>query len=178
MKIWRFYKKPDGKDDTDQQYDLYALTNDPKIAKRFMSERDMNKFITKVTKEDNETYVKLANDNLSLVLSPYKFATKKLNGSGLYTIERIEILATDYEHESCDSEYVSASFDQFINECPDYRIFKRKIVDALRTLEYVSQYKIYNMHATIDCLDDDFSAPDLAIDEVGAFINIYGDLFK
>ena len=48
---------------------------------------------------------------------------------------------------------------------------------ALQKLEYIPYYKIYTNTMTDENYDD-FSAPDLYINELAIFVRIFGKLFK
>ena len=182
MRIWRFYLKPE-KNSERKKYELYAITNNKVYAKKFMEERDMNKFIHKTSKEPKEAYIEFANNNLSLVLGMHKYATKTINEKKEFNTTIIEVLSTEYEHQCCDSDTVMIDIlDQGEwNYAPPYNIYKKKILKALYKLEYVSSYKVYRLdfdNSFIDPKDDDYSAPNIWIDEFGLFVRTFGGTFK
>ena len=182
MKVWRFYLKPE-KDSERRKYELYAITNKKDLAKKFMKERDMDKFIVKCSKTDKIEYAKFANDNLTLLLEMNTFITKTVDGDGKYRTKEVDVLTTEYECQSCDSDMVLMDImteDEW-EIAPPYRIFKNKIIDSLRKLEYVSSYKLYTNElnaSMIDPEDDDYSAPNLWVDELGVLLRTFGDTFK
>ena len=178
MKVWRYYKKPE-KDSSDKQYDLYAITNKKEHAKKFEKERNMDKFIKRCTDEDRSTFVDLVNDNRALFLSMNKFTTGTVLPNGNIKAIDVELLTTDFEMHTVKDEYESSSIitrEEYWLSSFDYRIYKNKLIEALRLLEYISHYKLYlNVNIPIDPDDDDYSAPDIWIDEVGVFIRIFKD---
>ena len=182
MKVWRFYLKPE-KNSERRKYELYAITNNKKFAEKFMKERDMDKFVMKCTKETKEEYAEFANNNLTLVLGMRTYLTKMLDSNNNYRTKDVDILSTEYEEQSCDSDFITMDImtEGEWEYAPPYNIYKNKIIKALRKLEYVSSYKLYRSEydATfIDPNDDDYSAPDLWIDELGIFLRTFGGTFK
>lgn len=182
MKVWRFYLKPDEKIGK-RKYDLYATTGNKKHAKKFMKERNMDKFIVRCSDEDREDFIKFVNDNRSILLDYHTYDTRTLDEKNKYRAIEVEILSTDYESQCCDSDVVMTDIlsDGDWEIAPPYNIFKNKIIDSLRTLEYVNSYKIYRMNyndTVIDPDDDDYEAPNLWVDEFGIFLRTFGYTFK
>lgn len=184
MKVWRYYFKPD-ENDSNKRYDLYAITNDKSLAKQFEKERNMDKFIKRCTNEDRETYADVANDNRASVLNVRSFVTRTVLPNGTIQHTDADILCTDYEYQTIKDGAETASYvtteDYWWHASKhSYMAFKNKIINALRLLEYVAHYKLYNLSfdVAIDPDDDDYSAPDLWIDEVGVFISTFKDTFK
>lgn len=182
MKIWRFYKKPDDGDDVRKRYDLYAITNHPDYAAYFMNTRDMDKFYTRCTKEDKETYAKVANENRNCVLDEYELITRDTTPAGLVTHSKIPMIMTFFEYQCVNGDEFQCDV---MNEewwvatvFPHYSYYRKKLKNALRVLEYISNYKIFNLSFDMDENDDDYSAPDLWVDEFGAFISIFKHTFK
>ena len=99
MKVWRFYKKPESKDNVKQSYDLYALTNNKEYAEYFLNTRDINKFFVRCTKEDRETYVKMANDNRDCVLDEFELITRNVNANGIIIHTKLRMSMTFYEYQ-------------------------------------------------------------------------------
>lgn len=182
MRIWRFYKKPDNQDDVRKRYDLYAITNNKDYATHFMSTRNMNNFYTRCTKEDRETYTKVANDNRNCVLDEFELITRDTDGNGIVTHTKIPMIMTFFEYQCINGDEFSCpvmSEEWWVATVfPHYSNYKKKVIKALRTLEYVSNYKIFNLAFDMEESDDDYSAPDLWVDELGAFINIFNATFK
>jgi hypothetical protein len=142
--------------------------------------RDMSKFIEKSSKATKEEYIELANENRTTVLSEHKLMTKCVeNGKENYKYE--SVMMTEYEYESCNDEEASLSAflsDYYWASSPGYKMYNRKIKDALETLEYINMYKIYNEAPELDLQDDYYDAPDIRIDELRAFIRMFAHLFK
>ena len=180
MRVWRFYFKQE-RADNKNKYDLYAVTNNKKYAKKFMSERNMNLFIVKSSKVTKEEFLKFANDNRGALLDYYELVTKSIDNNHKYTHTKVKVLATEYEWQSCDSDTVlnDILIDNDWSGAISYKVYKDKIIKSLRVLEYVSSYKLYNYTSTlIDPVDDDYSAPDMWVDELGTFLRIFGSTFK
>lgn len=184
MKVWRFYKKPESKDTANQSYDLYALTNNKEYAKYFLNTRDMNKFFVRCTKEDRETYVKIANDNRDCVLDEFELVTRNVNVNGIINHTRLLMCITFYEYQCINGDEFQCEitgYREWWDGVPNYKNYKKKIKNALRVLEYVSNYKFYAMPFDTSGLeeqDDDYSAPNIWIDELGAFISTFKSTLK
>ena len=182
MKVWRFYIIPE-KDSENKRYDLYAITNNKEFAKKFKKERNMDKFIVRCTNESKESYAEFANKNLSCVLDYRAFITKTLTENKKQTSTEVKLLSTFYEQQCCDSSIqpIEAIDPSEWEAAIPYKIYKKKIEEALRVLEYISHYKIYTQEFAnryIDPNDDDYSAPDIWYDEVGVFIRLFRHTFK
>lgn len=182
MKVWRFYKKPE-KDTSDKRYDLYALTNKKEFAKVFQEQRDMSKFIKRCSDEEISTYSELANSNRENVLDMYKLTTRTIYDNGLIGINKVKVVCTEYESQVVKEEGETASefsLEEYWRGVVHYKAYKKKIQNALRVLQYIQFYKLFNNPITtnIDPTDDDYDVPDVEIDEVGALIKIFGDTFK
>lgn len=190
--VYRFYQKYsdvilDANDDLDirDKYPLYALTNDKKLAKEFIRERDMDKFILRKSKMDNDEYVSFANQNSSSVLSSYDYVSYDKDDS--FKERDIRIVSTWNEKEivmgvieesvaSMESvKYISFPF-----------MFSEKYYKALDDLCYVSFWKLngnvsnYMEYMTEEEIEstDDYSFPELRFDEVSVFIYIHGYTMK
>lgn len=185
MKIWRFYKKPSDKNDIKKRYDLYAITNKKEYALYFMKTRNMDMFYTRCTKEDIETYKKIANDNRDCVLDEFSLVTRDVNNNGLIISTRISMIITYYEYQCINGDEYQCDItgdSTWWNDIPDYSSYKKKIIKALRVLEYVSNYKLYayqyQNNLFLEKRDDDYSAPNIWIDELGALISTFKITFK
>ena len=185
MKIWRFYLKPTDNDNEKKQYDLYEIKNNKEFANIFMQTRNMDRFYTRCTKEDKETYSRIANDNRDCVLEEFDIVTRHENNVGLVCHKIIHMIMTNYEYQCINAdEYMCeiTSDESWWSNVPDYRIYKKKLKNALRTLEYVSFYKLYvsqyTSHLTLEEIDDDYAAFNIWIDELGAFVDVFGSTFK
>lgn len=182
MKVWRFYIIPE-KDNEKRRYDLYAITNNKEFAKKFKKERDMNKFVVRSTNETKESYAEFANNNLSYVLDYRTFITKTITENKKYTTTDVKILSTFYEQQCCDSniQVMEALDTSEWRDAIPYKVYKKKIEEALRVLEYVAHYKVYTLEFSgryVDPNDDDYSAPDIWYDELGLFIKLFRHTFK
>lgn len=78
MKFWFFYTKNNSDDDS--QYELYAFTNDHKLAKAFMKSRCMDKFYMKTSKLDRHDYNELIRYHMLAELSLFE-GNCRLKGS-------------------------------------------------------------------------------------------------
>ena len=182
MKVWKFYLIPE-KDNQNKRYDLYAITNNKKYAKRFKEERNMDMFIERCTDEDKSDYIKFINDNRHCALIIKELMTRDVYKNGYIGTKKVEVLLTIYEHENCDTEniVIDTMEDGMWNSAIPYRVYKKKLLNSLRLLDYVSNYKLYSLdfnNMVIDPEDDDYSAPDIYIDELGLFIRYFGRTFK
>lgn len=181
MKIWRYYKKPENENISKKRYDLYALTNKKEYAKKFESERDMDLFVKRVSKEDSETFTKLGNDNRACLLELHNFMTKTIYENGLIGIKDVDILCTNYEWQTCKDEaevYSDFSHEEYWYTFPSPAIFKKKYQESLRILEYISNYKFFVGSTKLGIDDNGYEAPDISIDELEGFIVLFGKLFK
>ena len=180
MKVWRFYLRRENSE-SKNKYELYAVTNNKKYAKKFMSERNMKLFQVKCSDIPKEEFLKFGNENRGCLLDYKEFITKKINSKNEYTHTTVKVLTTEYEWQSCDSDIVlnDILIDTDWTAAVPYKIYKDKIIKSLRVLEYVSSYKLYSYDSSlIDPEDDDYSAPDMWVDELGTFLRIYGETFK
>lgn len=181
MKVWRFWFINNNKDIQKTSYDLYAITNDKEKAKRFQEERDMSKFIKKTSNEDLDVFSTFVNSNRHLLLDYFKLSKPVVNGSGLIISGYIEVLCTEYERQVSTDEsilYNNSLVDGiFWEETVPYMIYKKSIINSLRKLEYMSFYKA-TQHMLLDIVDDDFSSPDISINELNVFISTFKDTFK
>lgn len=193
MYIWRFFKKPQIDRDElperiaiDDLYPLYAFTVEKSLAKRFMKERDMNKFIvrkSKVTKEEYSEYGMRYRSQLLILMKLQTFMNK-------YTDEErednVEVLLTQSEYQFSVELFNSiADENWWINNqycCP--LIFNQDIIDALKEIDFVLSYKIFSIDSNSAervanfCDIDDYSGPDWEIDQLAYFISLFGDSFK
>jgi len=179
MKIYRFYIIPE-EDNNRRDYELYAVTNHKEYAEEFEATRNMKKFIKRVTSEDKETYIQFANENRGSVLTHHKCTTRDAYDNGLIGIKDVEILCTENEYIQFKDQAEATSYcttEEYWSIAPPYKIYKSKLKAALRKLEYISNYKFYRLEADIDPSDDDYSAPGISIDELGAFIALFKRTF-
>lgn len=190
MQCYRFYKIP--KDDSHSkeyyekyrldQYPIYALTNDKKLAEKFIKQRNMDRFICCKSKMDKEEYSILANRYRSTVLKEEELFTVV----DKYTKEAekmdIKVVMTYDEYISvCDDPVIPC----FMNDVAFWAlpgtvaahisIFKKKFQKALDYVFWRDNYKLMAQYGIIN-LDDDYSAPDYYVDELELFVDTYGEL--
>lgn len=183
MKLWKFYKVPD-EDEVNKEYPLYAVTNEKDIAKEFKETRNMEKFIVQVSKDEPKNAIAdFINSNYEMLLKRRDFTTGVIAKNGKFDLRTAKIVCTDYEYVSiCENPEILidiAREEFWYNILPPY-IFKKKVLEALRVLEYHLWYKLYTVefNQLIDPSDDDYSAPDAQVDELACFIRFFGDTFK
>lgn len=192
-KVYRFYSKPNENlvevnDDLDIEdlYPLYAITDKKEYAKRFMEERDMDKFIMRKSKMEKEEYVTYANMNNGCILNIYNymhFPNKYVDGP-----EDVPILSTWFEKDIVQSHLDDQLSE--INEDMDYDFFpfilSKKYIKALEKLEFISFWKIYGNKSKWDGLYTeeeenellDYSYPSVTYDELAMFIHINSSVMK
>ena len=190
--VYRFYQKYDDNIldanmdlDIQDKYPLYALTNNKKLAKEFMNQRNMDMFILRKSKMEEDEYITFANRNSSSVLSPYEYTYydrnnnfKECDTTIVSTWNEREILSAIMDDTAQIDETLSYDVVPFI--------FDKKYVKALDTLGYVAFWKLYgNVNKYRDVLTeeeldfaDDYSFPDVKYDEVSLFINMYSYTMK
>lgn len=192
-KVYRFYSKPDESlihenDDLDMEdlYPLYAITDKKEYAKQFMEERDMDKFIMRKSKMENDEYVKYANMNNGCILNRYQyihFPNRYEEGP-----ENIPILSTWFEKDIVQSHLDDQLSE--INEDISYDFFpfilSKKYLKALIALEFISFWKMYGDKSKWEGLytDEeendllDYSYPDVTYDELAMFIHLNSETMK
>ena len=203
MKVWKFYKITDANDVPEYanlseddvityKYPLYAITNSKKLAKEFMKDRDMKKFIKVVSKDfDKEEYAEFANSNLNSVLIDYKIITKAhVNGKESHCqYVKTNIVITTWERLFIEDQNVPEFDDEswwtFI--APSPYIFKDPYIDALRKTQYLKMHNLYNILDTSteniyskwadeEC-DDYYCGPSFTMDELAFFVRNFSDTF-
>ena len=203
MKIWRFYKKPKKHSDK-RDYNLYAITNNKKLAEDFINTRNMKVFICKKSEEDKEDWLEYANENRGQVLDYYKLNTFTVDEDNQCTTKKVKIPITFFEYQNCDSDQCENVIldSSFWSEMPPYPIFNSKVIDALRNLEFISTQRFVHgymgmeesdLEPLLRYIDDnsdsyslkeddnmvyddgDFASPEVEVDEVSLFIKIFKD---
>lgn len=196
MKLWRFYYKPTEEEledseriSTSDKYPLYAFSHDKKIVDKFMSERNLDRFIVKkssVDREDLENFSKkyrgkaLIKYQMGTVLKKYTKDEKSFSIEYAITVDEKLIIEEIYEGNGPKS---LGDITWWYNLAPPPEIFKKEIVEALRYLDYNMIYKIYNKVSFSGGVeemyeDDDYSAPDWTYDDFAYFINLFGNTLK
>ena len=202
MKVWKFYKINSEELPTrhnfseeeivEYKYPLYAITNSKKLAKEFIKDRDMKKFIKIVSTDvDKEEYSEFANKNLNSVLIEYKIITKAhLNGKESHCQHvSTTIVITTWERLFIEDQNVPEFDDDswwtFI--APSPYIFHSQYLNSLRNLQYLKMHNLYNILDTStkniyakwadeEC-DDYYNGPSFTMDELAFFVHNFSDTF-
>lgn len=190
MKVWRFYKIPSEELIEESHisnyslrdtYPLYAITNKKKLAKRFMEERDMSKFIVNADHsfEELEQYSTYANRHRSCVLEEYNLSsTDRKTGK----VSKVNLVITYNERQQIEEPDTFFFSEEFWNDIfTPTKIFKDKYLEALRNFTLLQ--KLYapdlSLYYGLSSEDDDYDAPDgFSYDEISLFVNLYGDTLK
>lgn len=148
MQIWEFFKKPDDRrvinESLEHKYMLYAITNKKSYAKRFMQDRDMDKFIIQKHKDvSKEEYAELANSERQSVLDVHEIMTVPKNKHTGSSIERREVLITYWEWQILEEPVLLFDDESFWQKMPFPLIFKDKYVENLKNFQYINFYKIF-----------------------------------
>lgn len=192
MKVWRYYKEVEGENLEDayksgfrKGYMLYALTNHKDRAEQFEKDRDMNQFVKCVSSEDKDDYIKLANDNMGAILDYYKYTTKTVLPNGFYGHPDVQVLSTFFEHQNSVDESNDNAFafldETFYHHIPAYTIYNKKLLNALKVLQYTTVYKLMTQNPIVleaEGDDPDYSAPDFIADELAIFVRCFKSTFK
>ena len=188
MKSWRFYKVPNDEVLKDCQmnkmslrdtYRLYALTNKKELAKKFMEQRDMSRFIVKSDHafDELEAYSTYANRHRSTVLEEYDLTTRSEENKQ----KKISLVITYGERQEIEEPNVFLFTEEFWND-----IF---VPTILFKPEYQKALELYTalakMYAPDLCIRygipeelDDYAVPGYTYDEVNLFLRVYGDTLK
>ena len=183
IKVWKFYLKPND-ELAHQKIYLYALTNKKELAKQFMKERNMDRFIIKTDKGDKEDVLKFMrdNNNRGAILDIKEIYTKSTNGMSLIISTEVPVLLTQNEYEVIKDTDIDYQMNWVC--MPNYKMFNKKIRDALRYLEYNNLYD-FNKYVSCEYTPynpsapdmPEYASPDLSIDELGIFLRTYRDTF-
>lgn len=175
-------------------YPIYALTNKKKFMKRFMKERNMDKFVLFIKEDDEEDIKLFMNQRRSKVLSEYKYRYISYNDEE----KQVEILSTyeEYNTTLMLAENGTMSLDELFKfEFSNPYLFQDKYLDALKLLDYDTVFKFqFTKDMNIDHVnicghnvlyrdvvpeDEGFpDTPNMLLDEFGIFIHSFGDLFN
>lgn len=187
MRCYRFYKKPTlSKEETPERvslsdkYPLYGLTCKKKIAKRFMEERDMDKFIIRKSNVDRETYSELANRNRSAVLEEFDLLTCVNKYKQNQSMEKVNLILTYGEIQTIDEPQLYILDESWWNTyyMNSPFIFKEEYVKALQKIDFIDFYKLFSTDPNLYGVYDDYSVPNYYVDELSFFLAIYGELMK
>ena len=197
MQCYRFYKIPDKKRKGElEQYDeynledvypLYAITNDKSLAEKFMSQRNMDRFLLFKTKMKRKDYAIYANRRRNTVLKEASLITAINKGTKKEKMINVKVVMTaDEEIMITDDPFIPCiandeSFWSYIGSiiC-NTSIFKKKYKKALEYIFWKDHYKLYVQYfiqnLDIDDEADDYSVPNYYIDELGLFVDTFGKL--
>lgn len=190
MKVYKFFKIPSDGDDREtcleDKYILYAITNNKEYAKRFKEDRNMDKFIYQVNKDvTKEEYSSMCNENRGAVLMVHTLDTVKDGKHTKNDLIQKQVLITYWEKQLIEEPLLPIDDENMWSQMPFPFIFKKKYIKALRTLQYVTFYKLMTasnisyelaerLHANED-EDDDYSAPSIVYDELMVLIHTIKD---
>ena len=185
MKVWLFYKNR--KDDDEI---LYGVTNNKKIAKKFINERNMKNFCIEIENMEKDEYASYCNSNehRSAVLSEYKLATVKNGDHTSSNFYFKKVVMSYWEHQIID-DFSTSAFNEtheFIG-MPIPIIFKNKYIKCLKILEYNNHFILYalpylpdeveNLVAEKLHVEDEYNTIDIENDELAIFINTCRESF-
>lgn len=183
MKVWLFYK------DRDDGAILYGVTNEKKMAKKFMKERNMKKFRIEIYDMDKEEYANFcnSNENRSSVLSEYKLATVKNGNHTSSNFYFKKVIMSYWEHQIIDDfSYTFNEPHEFIG-MPIPIIFKDKYIECLKKIEYNGHFILYALPYMGNALEelvakklnieDNYESIDIEGDELSIFIDICMESF-
>lgn len=190
MKVWRFYVdsttiRPELlPKDSDRGYTLYAFTNHKDMAKKFMSDRNMDNFKVVTSDMSKTEYIEFANgdSNNNFVLDYRTYNTKCEDGP-LYDIEKVELLTTMWEYLNCVDDGFGTNNIAVMNggwwdEMPAPNLYDKSLLKHLDVLRYSKLYSLI-LGVSLDSYDedDDYSSPDVYVDELSLFISLFIDTF-
>ena len=125
----------------EKDYELYAITNRNKLAKRFIEERDMDKFIYICDKDwDKIEYRDFINrgQNRGCVLDTYEVLTILDKVPVKENSKVVDILMTYYEYQIVsDSPLEIDDEDLWISGMTNPFIFDKKYLKALQDFEFL-----------------------------------------
>lgn len=206
MTIYKFYCKRSKLTtlaSDDKTYEIYAITNSRKLAKKFKKTRDMKTCFKCVecTNESDDEWETLKSEYRNHAIVMYKlsaFTTENTNthksesledlfNRGVLTERFIELPITMDEKLQLED-----ATESFVGLFPDGlgnpMLFKREIHDALHTLKYMAFYRVLSSSMPVD--DDalaeidrvysgeEYDYPALIIDELQVFVDMFGELMR
>jgi|GEM_PF-5204364 len=172
---------------------LYGYTDNPSYAEKFRDERNEHKLILKKKKMSKEEYQEFSHKNFKLMINYYTLDTKGVIG-GKYDIITIPILAPSIEIDYIKNYGVEDVFIQlnnfyfqYPNELIDFirdpTIISKEIAFALNTigmytyLYYNDQLMLFENGLVDGDPEEFYNEMNICIDEVGLYINLFGDLY-
>ena len=197
MQCYRFYKIPNKKRkgelvqyneyNLEDVYPLYAITNDKTLAEKFMSQRNMDRFLLFKTKMKRKDYAIYANRRRNTVLKEASLITAINKGTKKEKMINVKVVMTEDEDMMItDDPYIPCiANDESFWSCIgsiicNTSIFKKKYKKALEYIFWKDHYKLYVQYfiqnLDIDDEADDYSVPNYYIDELGLFVDTFGKL--
>lgn len=184
MRVWKFFKKPKSGEEVpnsvtiEDQYPLYALTNDENLANEFRSIHNMSRFIEKVEKGvTKEEYARLGNTFRSSVISTERLVTWSKDWNKIY----IELPLTMLEETVLDEPYIKTINDEnFWQEIPIHPgLFVKKYQEALKRIGFIDMYCLINLDVQMESIMiSDYGSPDYPVDELNLYIDTFRDILK
>ena len=180
MKLYQFFRKDDEViktgDSLYDKYPLYAVTMNKNIAILFEASHDMNKFIKKVFKGDDEECVNYLNRHHGNILDWYELDTYKKGSLHPFEKINIDVLMTDLEYSMISFSVENHTILEELDFSISPRIFTSKIVDALSGIGYTTIYHLLNG----DGDDYDYAEyrVDISYDELLLYLNTHKDILR
>ena len=188
MKIYEFFKIPEDESEVsrnkplEERYQLYAITNKKELAERFQKDRNMKKFLLHVHKNvTKEEYIDFCNENRSCVLEIHPLITCMSNVRVRSNMEEREVLMTYFEWQCCQDCNSILDNEAFWHYMPFPYIFSKEVQETLEFFNYKTYYRlimylylddVYRDIIHEDSDNDDYSAPDMMMDEVAILMDI------
>ena len=152
-----------------------------------MSQRNMDRFLLFKSKMKRKDYAIYANRRRNTVLKEAPLITAINKGTKKEKMINVKVVMTDDEEMMItDDPYIPciSNDDNFWNYIGSIicntSIFKKKYKKALEYIFWKDHYKFYVhyfiQNLDIDDEDDDYSAPNYYIDELGLFVDTFGKL--
>lgn len=179
MRVWKFFKKPkEGEEIPDSvkledKYPLYAMTNDEQLAEDFKRIHNMHRFVVRVMKGvSREEYKRYGNTFRSTILKYAKLMTQD-EGRRTY----IEVPMTEMEDTNIQEPYIESFNDEnFWDLIPiNPGLFGKKYIQALKTIQFLKMYSV-TQGIPLDDDEDDYSVPEIIVDELHLYFDIYADI--
>lgn len=183
MKIYQYFRK-DAEiiktgDTLKDKYPIYALTKSKSFATLFEASHDMDKFIKKVYKGDDEECLTYLNRNRGYILDWYELRTYKKGMKHAKELYNVDVLMTDIEYDMISFSVENKTIIEELNMMVPPEIFKSKIFDALTTIGYTGIYHLLNGNEHSNFMSDmQVYNTDIEFDELLIFLNTHKDILK
>lgn len=191
MKCYKFYKVPpenesdiSKKNHISDRYVLYGITNNKELAKLFMKQRNMKRFILMKDHMEKEEYASFVNRNRSCLLQEYPLTTVINKYTKKEKIININIvLSYDEELMIMEDPLIPCMYNDdnywtsmaTIITQPD--IFKKKYQKALKFIDYSFNWRVMVPFYVLGDTNFDDEAPNISYDEVELLIYTFSGLF-